>query len=82
MHHKGKCYCFEYCLCFLTATKLTKSPYLDQFGEEDVSLRRGRPLFLHAPLLDDLRRRFICSCLVDKTINTGMRLLLPSWRTF
>jgi hypothetical protein len=61
---------------------ITKSPYLDAFGEDDVGLRRGRPVYLHPPLLEDLRRRFICGTLIDKTINTGMRLLLASWRSF
>jgi hypothetical protein len=61
---------------------ITKSPYIDAWGEEDVALRRGRPVFFHAPILDELRRRFVCGGLVDKTVSTGRRLLLPSWRTF
>jgi E3 ubiquitin-protein ligase UBR1 len=61
---------------------ITKSPYIDAWGEEDVGLRRGRPVFFHAPILEELRRRFVCGGLVDKTVSTGMRLLLPSWRSF
>ena len=59
-----------------------KSPYLDDYGEQDIGLRRGRPITLHPPILEELKRRYVCCALIDVTVNTGKRLLLASWRSF
>ena len=59
-----------------------KSPYLDPYGEPDHGLARGLAVTLHDPIIEELRRRFICGTIIDLTINTGRRLMLASWRVF
>jgi hypothetical protein len=35
-------------------------------GEEDLTLRRGRPLYLNAERLEQFRRMWACSTLLDE----------------
>ena len=45
---------------------LWKSIYLDDHGEEDIALRRGRPMHLSSERLESFKRMWACGTLLDE----------------
>ena len=56
----------------MTMAASKPTPFLDQHGEFDIGLRRGRPLFLNSSRYNGIRRMFLdhqLACTIARDID-------------